>query len=236
MQKLHIHKETIYFIAVIIIALSVCLAIASNFGISVLNGPAYVLSQKFNISMSLAEYMVQFILLLIFCLIMRRVRIIYLFTFVTGLIYGGFLRLFQLIPIFNPNLEICQNLSLAVRIIYLILAIILLGFSVSLFGRTYLCPTIYDYFIIAVPRKYHFRQGLFKIIYDLIFLIISLILSYFLIGKITGVGIGTIIFVIFTGPMISLMNKLLDKILYVEAIIPKLETFFEGKNEIREED
>ncbi len=226
MKKIRIHSEILYIIGTFLIALAVALSISSNFGISVLNGPAYVLSIVFGIRITYTEYMIQFLLLILFCIIMKEVKIAFLWCFVTGLIYGGFLRLLQLIPFLSGTME----LHLAIRIIFMILSLLIMALAVSLMSRVYLCSTIYDYFIIAIPKKYHLKQSWFKLGYDLSFLVIGVSLSLIILHGLVGFGVGTVIFALLTGPLIGLYNKLFDKILEVKPIFKKISDYFETTN------
>lgn len=226
MKKLQLHSEFVYFLGIILIAISVAMSIVSNFGISVLSCPAYLIHLKVGFSMTIGEYATQALLLVIFCLIMREVHFLYLATFVTTLIYGVFLKLFQLIPFLAEGVE----LHIAVRIIFMILSLLLIALAIALFSRTYLYPQIYDFFIIAIPKKYHINQGLFKLINDLSFLAVSIILSLIFFQKIVGIGIGSVIFAVLTGPTVNLMNKLLDKTVEVKPAFNRLELLFVGDN------
>ena len=231
MKKWHWHSEIIYLVATLMVSLGVALSIAANFGISVLSAPAYLLHLKIGFSMTISEYLCQIILIIIFCIIMKEVRILYLSTFITTIIYGLFLRLIQFIPCFSEGIE----LNIFIRILYLSISILLISLAISLFARTYLYPQIYDLFIIAIPNKYHLNQGIFKLINDLSFLAISVLLGFLFFGKLMGVGIGSIIFAVITGPLVNIWNKLLDKLVMVTPLSKNLETIFIGNNNEKED-
>ena len=103
-KRLHIPSEIIYVLAVVILAFSVCLATAADFGVSMIVAPAYILSIKFPVlTFGQWEWVTQAILFVIFCIIMRRFHWAYLVSFFTCLFYGAVLDLWRLIPIFNPT-------------------------------------------------------------------------------------------------------------------------------------
>lgn len=226
MKKLKLNSELVYLVATILIALAVALSIASNFGISVLNGPAFMIHERFGFSMTIGEYIGQFILLAIFCIVMRKIKWIYLFTFITTILYGLFLKLFQLIPFLNEANIV--SLPIWIRIMFMIISLLLLGISVALYSNTYLYPQIYDFFIIKVPAKYHLNTTIFKIIYDVTFLTITVLLSLIFFKKIiSAVGIGTVVFTLLTGPTITLFKKIFEKIFVFEPKFVKLVNKFE---------
>ena len=234
MKKIKLNVELTYLVATILVALAVALSISSNFGISVLSGPAFMVHEKFGFSMTIGEYIAQFLLLIIFCIVMREIKFLYFFTFATALLYGLFLRLFQFIPVFNE--DNIANLPLYLRIIFMTLSLLIMGLAIALYSHVYIYPQIYDFFILKVPEKYHLNNTLFKIIYDLVFLGITIGLSFLFFGKIiSAVGIGTVLFAVLTGPTITIFRKLLDKFFVFESKFKKLEAIFgESNDEIKE--
>ncbi len=229
-KKITIYSEIVYVFAVILIALAVGMSITANFGVSVLNAPAYIISEKLNLNITWTEYIAQGFLFIIFCLVMKRFKLIYFCSFVTGLLYGGALLLVQLIPHFNGNITSPGSLPHYLNVIYYIGSLILLCFAVALFLKTYLYPQIYDFFIMGVKSKYKVNQGVFKTIYDLTFLIIGVILALVFFKSIRGfIGIGTLISALLSGTLINLFTKILD---YCFIFKPRFENlaklFIEG--------
>lgn len=224
-KKIIIYSEIAYLIAIVIIAFAIAMSTCAGFGISVLNAPAYILSVKLNISFSLTEYIVQGILFLIFCFVMRKFKLIYLCSFITGLLYGGVLLLVQLIPHFNNTITIPGSLPFYLNMIYFGLSLLLMCLAVSLFLKTYLYPQIYDFFIKGVKSRYHINQGVFKTIYDLTFLVIGIVLALTFFKTLKGfIGIGTLIMALLSGMLINLFSKILD---YFFIFKPKFERFAE---------
>ena len=67
MKKLRFSSELAYLIAIIMLAFSVCLATAADFGVSMIVAPAYILSMKFTfLTFGQWEYVTQGILFIIF--------------------------------------------------------------------------------------------------------------------------------------------------------------------------
>lgn len=103
-RKLKIPSEVVYILAVALLSLAVAMLTAANFGVSMIVAPAYLLSLKVGIlTFGQAEYVIQAGLFIIFCIVMRGFRAVYLSSFVTCLIYGAALDLWRCIPFLTPQ-------------------------------------------------------------------------------------------------------------------------------------
>ena len=95
-RKLKNPSEVVYILAVALLSLAVAMLTAANFGVSMIVAPAYLLSLKVGIlTFGQAEYVIQAGLFIIFCIVMRGFRAVYLSSFVTCLIYGAALDLWR---------------------------------------------------------------------------------------------------------------------------------------------
>ncbi|MFU2401626.1 MAG: DUF6198 family protein, partial [Clostridiales bacterium] len=111
-RKLKIPSEVVYILAVALLSLAVAMLTAANFGVSMIVAPAYLLSLKVGIlTFGQAEYVIQAGLFIIFCIVMRGFRAVYLSSFATCLIYGAALDLWRCIPFFNPNVTTPGSMS-----------------------------------------------------------------------------------------------------------------------------
>lgn len=153
-RKLKIPSEVVYILAVALLSLAVAMLTAANFGVSMIVAPAYLLSLKVGIlTFGQAEYVIQAGLFIIFCIVMRGFRAVYLSSFVTCLIYGAALDLWRCIPFFNPNVTTPGSMSMPIRILLFIFGVLLTSFSVAMFYKTYLYPQVYDFFRQGRQRK-----------------------------------------------------------------------------------
>ena len=79
MKKTTLPSEGAYIAAMALISLAVAMVAASNFGVSMIVGPAYILSLRFPaLSFGQWEYVIQGGLFAAMCLILRRVRPVFL--------------------------------------------------------------------------------------------------------------------------------------------------------------
>lgn len=222
-------SEIAYVLAILILSFSVAMISATDFGLSMIVSPAYILSCKVDgLTFGQSEYIIQGLMFVLFCILMKKVKAVYFSSFITGVIYGAVLDLWRLIiPHFNPDVTPPGSLSMPVKIIYFIIGIALTSFSIALFFRTYLYPQVYDFFVKGITEKYNLDRSKFKIAFDVTMLIISCIMTLAIFKKFVGVGIGTLIMTLTNGMMISFFGKALDKAFIFEPKLVKFSRYFE---------
>ena len=211
-QKIKISSEIAYFAAIVLLSLAVAILSSADFGISMIVAPAYLLSLKAGfLSFGQAEYVVQAIVFILLCIVLKRFRFVYFFSFGTCLIYGFVLDLWRKIPFLNPTATPPGSMNLPLRIAMFVIGMILTSFSVALFFKTYLFPQVYDFFVKAVSCKYGIKLSRLKTIVDLSCLTASVIMTFAFYGEIRGIGWGTLIMALLNGTVIGYFSKLLDK-------------------------
>ena len=231
MKKKCIASELIYIGAILLLSFATNLMAVANLGMSMIVSPAYILSQKiYCLSYGQAEYIVAGIVFVIFCLVMKRFKMAYLSSFITGILYATMADVWKMIiPLFH-SLNI---MPFSIRIIYFIIGLLLSAMAIAMFYKTYLYPQIYDFFVKEVSKKYQIPLQKFKTGFDCTFLLISIILSLCLFHQFIGVGIGTVIMALCNGTLIGFFQSLMDK--YILSI-PKFKKLYhyletEGGNE-----
>ena len=235
MKKLTLPSELVYIVSLSLVALSVAMLTASDLGLSMVVAPAYLVSLKLDfLSFGTAEYVVQAIVFIVFCIIMRKVRPIYFTAFVSAIIYGGILDLWRLIPLFDPSVTPVGSLDMPFRVMLFAGGMLLMCFSVALSFKTYLYPQVYDYFVEKVGGKFGNKRFLFKLGFDLTFLAVSFILTFAFFGEVRAIGAGTVIMAVGDGFLIGLFEKFFDKTLHVSPLFPKFAKFFDEKEETAE--
>lgn len=211
-RKIKISSEIAYFAAIVLLSLAVAILSTADFGISMIVAPAYLLSLKAGfLSFGQAEYVVQAIVFILLCIVLKRFRFVYFFSFGTCLIYGFVLDLWRKIPFLNPAATPPRSMNLPLRIAMFVIGMILTSFSVALFFKTYLFPQVYDFFVKAVSCKYGIKLSRLKTIVDLSCLMASVIMTFAFFGEIRGIGWGTLIMALLNGTVIGYFSKLLDK-------------------------
>ena len=228
MKKIRFPGEAAYLVAIVTLAFAVAMTAAADFGVSMIVAPAYILSLKIDaLTFGQCEYIVQALLFIVFCLLMRRVKTVYFSSFITGLLYGSVLDLWRLIiPHFNPAVTAPGAFSMPLRIVYFLCGTVVCAACIALFFHTYLYPQIYDFFVKGVSARYNLNRTRFKIAYDAAFLVVSCALSLALFHRFTGVGIGTLITVAVNGLLIGAFDKLFDKIFDFTPLFPRFAAHF----------
>ena len=213
MKKRVFYTELAYFLGVLILAVGTALMERSNFGVSMVVAPAYLLHLKISevlpfFTFGMAEYTLQAMILLFIMIILRRVKLSYFFSFVTAVIYGfmldGSIAAVSLIP--------GEGLVLAVS--FYIAGMILCSFGVSLLFHTYLSPEAYELFVKEVSAKFHWDIHKCKTVYDCVSCLIAIVLSFAFFGlwHFEGVKWGTVVCALINGSIIGLCTKMLEKL------------------------
>ena len=228
MKQIRFPGEAAYCVALVTLALAVAMTAAADFGVSMIVAPAYILSLKVTaLSFGQCEYIVQGLLFVVFCLLMRRVRAVYCSSFVTGLLYGAALDFWRLvIPHFNPDATAPGAFPMPLRILYFLGGTVLCSACIALFFHTYLYPQIYDFFVKGVSARYKLDRTRFKIAYDAAFLVVACAMSLLLFHGFRGVGVGTLITVAVNGLLIGAFDKLFDKAFNFTPLFPRFAVHF----------
>ena len=228
-RKITIPSEAAYLPAIILIAFSVALTAAADFGVSMIVAPAYIISLKFDfLTFGLAEYIVQGMLFVLFCLIMKKVKLIYFTSFLTGIIYGFVLDMWRkLVPFLNPDVVKPGSQPMWQRIVFLVVGMVLTSFAVALFFRIYIYPQVYDFFVKGLIEIKKVPTQRLKTGFDMCCLGVALILSFAFFGKLNGIGWGTAVMTLLNGTLIALFERLLDRYFVFEPKFKRFAALFE---------
>lgn len=228
-KKLTIHSEFIYVLSIIILSFSVAMVSAADFGLSMIVSPAYILSQKLGfLTFGQSEYIIQALMFIVFCILMKKVKLIYFSSFVTCLIYGAALDFWRtVIPIFNPSVTEPGSMSIPVRITFFTVGILITALAIAMCFRTYIYPQVYDFFVKGITEHFSLDITKFKIGFDMTFLVLSLIMTLVFFRKFVGIGVGTIITTLVNGFLIGNFGKLIDRFFEIKPLFPKLAEKFE---------
>ena len=226
MKKPVFYTEIAYVCAILFIALGVALAAKAGFGVSMIAAPMYTfhlwLVQYTEIlTLGTLEYIFQGVIILSIALIVRHFKISYLFSFATSVFSGLAIDLMFWVvsPLFAE--------TLFARIVVFAASILTCAFGVSCIFHAYVSPAGNELFV--KEFAVHFGKDIHKIktIYDITFLVISVVLNLLLFRGFVGIGIGTVVTAVLNGPIISVFAHALEKRFEFKAAFPKLEKYFE---------
>ena len=229
MKQRVFYTEWCYLLGIICLAVGVALMEAADFGLSMVVAPAYLLHLKLQpvfsfFSFGMAEYTLQAVLLVLMCLILRRFRVSYLFSFVTAVFYGFVLDGVIALAAFLPQE------TLQARFVLYILGMVICSAGVALVFHTYIPPEAYELFVKELSEKWNIPNHRFKTVYDLTSCAVAVLMSFlfFGFGHFEGVRLGTVACALINGWLIGLISKWMEKnFVFRDAL--SLRRFFEAK-------
>lgn len=211
-MKKTFYTEAAYILGIAAIALGTVLMEASDFGVSMVVAPAYLLYLELSgqwsfFTFGMAEVMLQVFLLLLLWAVTGRFKLSYLFSFVTAALYGlildGFMALFAFVPV----------TGLAARLACFAAGMLACSLGVSLVFHTYITPEAYELFVREIASRFGFDIHRVKTVYDCSSCLAAVIMSFafFGFGVFRGVKLGTVFCALVNGYIISLFTRGLEK-------------------------
>ena len=212
MKKRTLYAEAAYILGIIILALGTAFMERAGFGMSMVVSPAYILHVKISeflpfFSFGMAEYTFQAFLLILLAVVMRKFKLMFLFSFVTAVIYGFTL---------DGCIWLCSFLpaeGLVWRIVWYLLGMPVCSLGVALLFYTYIAPEAYELFVKTIAQSRGWDIGKFKTVYDCVSLGVSILMSFafFGFGRFVGVSWGTVVCALVNGSMIGAISAWLKK-------------------------
>ncbi len=227
MKKLRFPGEAAYVCALVLLAFSVAMTAAADFGVSMVVAPAYILSLKTGLTFGLCEYICQSALFIALCLLIGRLRAVYFCAFLSTVLYGAALDMWRLlIPAFNPSVTPPGAFPFAVRVALLAVGMTLSALAIALCFRSYIYPQVNDFFVQAVSGRFGIDRTRFKIGYDATSLLLACAMTLLFFGALRGLGVGTLVMTVLNGLLIDLWGRLLDAAFDFTPRFPKLAAHF----------
>ena len=212
-RKHIVSSELSYALGLFFLALGVAFMARADLGVSMLVAPAHAIHtfiehtvKTVHITLGAVEFAVQVILLAIMSLLLHKFKIEYLWAFVTTLIYGVILDTVMIAVSMIPSDHI------GIRIILFAFGGFCMSLGVALMFRTYIAPEIYELLVIELSDKFHLDIHRFKTWFDCGCCLVAIALEFIFFGLWTfeAVKIGTVLFALVNGTLISVCGKFLD--------------------------
>jgi len=218
MKKPVFYSELAYPLGVFLLAFATALMERGAFGMSIVVAPAYVVHLKLSeiwpfFTFGMAEYLLQGLVLILTLILVRRIRLVWVLTFGTTLLYG-------------LALDGCMALTAAIpTTLWIRVAVYVLGFflcvtAVGFMLHTYLPPAAYELYTKLMTAKTGHPLSVIKTTYDLASLVVAVGLSLLFFGNIRGVGIGTVAGALFGGVCIRRMMGWQDRLFNFRDCFP----------------
>lgn len=207
--------ELALLVAVCINSLGVVLMLYSGAGISAISSVPFAFSEVFpKISLGTWTYLFQGLLVLSLMILRRKFVPSYLFSFVVGFVFGELLDLHELwLPILPT--------ALPWRILYFVISYVLICIGIALSNRCGLPIIPTDLFPRELADITHVRYPRIKIGFDVTCLAVTACLTFFFLGHLEGLGIGTIVAAFTMGKGVGIIGDLLDKHVRFVSVLTK---------------
>lgn len=203
------HKKTFrgefaLLFVVIMNSLGVVLMLYSGSGISAISSLPYAFSEVFSkISLGTWTYLFQGLLVLTLFIMRRQIVWQYFFSFVVGFGFGFGIDIHEMWIALLPQ-------TLPCRVAYFFAGYFLISLGIALSNRCQMPIIPTDLF----PREFSEITGIaysrVKISFDVICLSVTAVLTFFGVGEIRGLGIGTVLAAFTMGKIIALIGGWLD--------------------------
>lgn len=209
--------EVALVIAVIINSLGVLLMLQSGSGISAISSVPYAFQQVFpRLTLGTWTYIFQGLLVLSLMIMRKKFVPSYLFSFVVGFAFGEMMDVHELWITRLP-------LNIPLRILYFVLSYLIICIGIALSNRCKLPIIPTDLFPREVADITKVPYARIKIGFDVICLLVTAGMTYFCLGRIMGLGIGTIVAAFTMGKGIAIVGKWMDKEVTFTSMLETME-------------
>lgn len=192
-------------VGIIINGLAVSLYVYSNMGVSTISSIPFIISQSFSVvSFGTATILFQIALLFILIILCGYQRK-YLYSLVLGFLFGFLVDLWGVIL---GNTFVVH----APRIVLFFSAFLLLPLGISIMLASNLAALPFDVFTKDLCDVTHKSMKVVKTTFDVACVSVTVLISLIIWGKIEGVGIGTVISMLFTGNVIHFFSSCIKKL------------------------
>ncbi len=204
-EKPVLRGEAALLLVVVINSLGVVLMLYSGSGISAISSVPFAFSEVLpDLSLGTWTYIFQGLLVMSLMIMRRRFVPQYLFSFVVGFVFGELLDIHELWIGILPD-------SLLWRVVYFIVSYLLISFGIALSNRCCLPIVPTDLFPRELAQITGARYSRIKISFDVICLTVTAGMTFFLLGHLKGLGIGTILAAFTMGKAVGIMGEWLDQ-------------------------
>lgn len=235
MKKITRSSELLWVLGVVLVALGVAICGKADLGVSMIAAPAFVVYEAIaplwsGFSVGMTEYIIQGLLLILLCVVVRRFNWRYLLAFAVAVLYGYTLNFF---------LWLLGGVSFDavwLRWVMLLVGDLVTAAGVACFFRTYLPLQVYELFVAEVSARFSLPIGRVKWAFDVSLLVLSAALALILFGdagtfdwatigtrSFHSLGLGTLVTTAINSPLITWAGRGIDRLFDAGARFPKLE-------------
>lgn len=209
--------ELALFVAVCINSFGVVLMLYSGAGISAISSVPFAFSEVFpKISLGTWTYLFQGLLVLSLMVMRQKFVPSYLFSFVVGFVFGELLDVHELWISVLPT-------ALPFRFLYFVISYVLICVGIAISNRCKLPIIPTDLFPRELADITKAGYPKIKIGFDVACLAVTAALTFFCLGHLEGLGIGTILAAFTMGKGVGIVGTLLDRHFRFVSVLSKRE-------------
>ena len=203
-KKHLICRLLIYAAGMIILACGITMNTKTGMGVSPIISVPYSISEIWSLNFGNMTFVVYTIFVVIQALLMRRVTLHLLLQLPLSLVFTRFLNFFNMIlPESGPYIW--------EKLLMLAVAISLTGIGIIMSVKTELIPNPGDGIVNEIAAVIKKSMGFTKNCFDLLNLCISCTVGMVFAGHLIGIGLGTVLTMLFTGRAVALFSFLFLK-------------------------
>ncbi|HCY06678.1 MAG: DUF6198 family protein [Erysipelotrichaceae bacterium] len=197
-------RITIYSIGTIILAIGVVFSVIADLGTAPINMPILVISEIMNTSFGNATIYTYIVFIILQAVLMKKIDVKLLMQLPFSFVFGKLVDI--IFVVFNFPVD-----TIIKKWICLFLGVVGIALGSYLCVRMNLIMDPANGATNEVAKKLNSEFGKVKIGFDISCVVVSVIVSFIVLKRIFGVGIGTLIYAILIGKAISLFGNLLNK-------------------------
>mgnify|MGYP000729204414 CR=1 FL=1 len=200
-----IRGELALVIVILINSLGVVLMLYSGSGISAISSVPYAFSEVFpHVTLGTWTYIFQGLLILSLMIMRKRFVVPYLFSFVVGFAFS------EMLDLYEAEINILPT-AMGFRVLYFVISYLLICFGIALSNRCGLPIIPTDLFPREAADITKVPYARIKIGFDVTCLVITACMTFFCLGHIMGLGIGTIVAAFTMGKGIAIIGNWMDQ-------------------------
>lgn len=195
-------KILLLFLGMFLIALGTVINTKTNLGNSAIGSLPFVLSKLSNLSLGVMTNIVYATFIILQIVILKEINKKIVLQIPITILFGVLIDIINYFWFINVN-------SIYASFVLLFFSITFISFGMFIVLKLNLVYNTPDGLVKAISTRFKLKNGTSKNLLDFIVVLISIIISLISFKSLQGVGIGTILAVIFIGRFISLWEKLL---------------------------
>ena len=209
MKRTVVYRVLIYIIGMLVLSLGITLNTRTNLGVSPLISVAFCVSKLTDVNIGNMTFLwyIVFVAVEIVCHIrIERYKsiVIDVLQIPLSIVFTRFMNLFTAwIPDMRGNI--------VGRLTVLAIAIVLTGMGIVLTLNVRLIPNPGDGIVQALADLFHAKISTVKNVLDTVCAVATIVLGLVFAGEIIGIGIGTVLAVIFVGRVVAVGNHFLKE-------------------------